>query len=731
MLFLYYRQIFERLAAFLIVLSATHAQELNSISEVLSLQVEQAAEALPVDLEAQVLRVDELRKACFLFDGELGIYARGSFSGGAPKQGDIVRVVGVTNPGGFNNSILPANIEVVGRKSLPPAMPYDSSMLHDPKVDCAWLAISGRLVSLNVSESHYLIIAELVQNNDRLNVYVEYTPENEAYLNDLLYDWVELNAVAATVFNTSRQATGRIFYANTASDFIRTNYAESRSLSGQTLPIHELMQPSMDYSRVVNTTGFVSHVRDRSFYLRGDSASIRVETIETGALARGDKVYVEGYVVPQPVSPAFSARHFEVLGRGVAPASRVVDLNVAELTADLNFDLVTIDASLVDVGFSFGPPLEGGVRERRLVLVCRAGERLFEAQLPGGVELDGTLEVGSKLRLTGICHLIHDAGTQWMLAVDSLWLEIRDADDILVLEAAPWWNSSRMLSAIIVILALAVLFAIWSFVLRRTVDRQTKIISEKVQQESVLTERQRMARELHDNLDQGLTGAAIQLQATRKYCDNTGAKLRETLNDLLETSSAINAGLREELIAYLNALEMSGEKTRNGLESVQMMLTHCAEESRSSILDLRGGLLERMDLPSAMREALLPLADEASVACDIKIDGEPRRLKHKAERHLLLVAREATVNSLRHASPNQLRVRLNYTNDALTLSIEDDGKGFDPRGWDKKGHFGLRGMQERVNRLNGKLIVDSLPGGGTRVFIDLNKLAEWELAENE
>ncbi|MGJ8638086.1 MAG: histidine kinase [Opitutaceae bacterium] len=704
------------------------AQPLESISEVWELDVETAEQALSVDLEAQVVRVGLVRSACFIYDGKQGIYTRGEFVGETPKLGDIVRVRGITDPGGFNNSIMNAKIEVVGREPLPPATPYDSSMLLDPTIDCAWLAISGRLTSLSVDRQHQLIIAELHHKNDRLNISVNYTPECERYLNSLIFDWVELNVVAGTVYNENRQATGRIFYANTAFDFIRTNYAENRGTPGKSLKIYELMQTTMDHNRVVNTSGFVTHVSERVFYLRGENASIRVETTDTKELERGDRVYIEGYVQTKEVSPGFSARTHEVLEKDdpLIPHELVLSDGFA---SRFNYDLVTIDAHLVDVGYSFGPATDTGDREKRLTLICRAGERVFEAQLPVGIEtLDG-IEVGAKLRLAGICHMIRASNVQWMLDIDGLWLELRDLYDIQVLAAAPWWTSTRMLAVLVVVLIVTVLFAVWTLLLRKTVDRQTKIISDKVKQESVLTERQRMARELHDNLDQGLTGAAIQLQATRKFCDKSSAKQTDDLKQLVESSTNIDAEFRERLISHLNALETTAGKTQQGLEAVQAMLAHCAEESRSSILDLRGGLLERMDLPAALREALLPLAEESKVACDIQISGEPRRLQHKAERHLLLVAREAAVNSLRHAEPTRLGVKLCFADDALTLSIEDDGSGFDPKGWDKKGHFGLRGMQERVNRLNGNLRVESLPGGGTQVMIDLNNLAEWELKE--
>ena len=95
----------------------------------------------------------------------------------------------------------------------------------------------------------------------------------------------------------------------------------------------------------------------------------------------------------------------------------------------------------------------------------------------------------------------------------------------------------------------------------------------------------------------------------------------------------------------------------------------------------------------------------------------PRAAKH----NLLRIAQEATTNAVRHASATHIHVHLRYAEDAVTLSIADDGVGFDPRtAMDGNvGHFGLRGIRSRSRKLNGQLTIQSAPGAGATIRVVL------------
>ena len=98
--------------------------------------------------------------------------------------------------------------------------------------------------------------------------------------------------------------------------------------------------------------------------------------------------------------------------------------------------------------------------------------------------------------------------------------------------------------------------------------------------------------------------------------------------------------------------------------------------------------------------------------------GRERRLASHIEIGLFRVAQEALNNVVKHAQASTVRVRIEFAPVGVTLVIEDDGKGFDTANDDAPaGHFGLMGMRERLQLLQGKFTIKSTPGKGTRVMI--------------
>ena len=193
-------------------------------------------------------------------------------------------------------------------------------------------------------------------------------------------------------------------------------------------------------------------------------------------------------------------------------------------------------------------------------------------------------------------------------------------------------------------------------------------------------ERNRLAREIHDTLVQGLTGIIMQL---------------ETADALLESAQADRG--RE---AMLQALAL----TRANLE-----------EARRSVLDLRAAPLEGRSLA----KALAALVDEMKATSHVKIKFEStgeRPLPTRVEVALYRIAQEALTNVARHAQARRAVVRLLTTPAFVQLTIEDDGRGFDPAQVPTD-HHGLIGMQERARLLGGTLELHTQPDRGTRLHV--------------
>lgn len=719
--------------------TASARRVIKTIPEVRRLSTGEAAQQLPVLIDAQVLRIGPEERNLFIFAENKGVYVQRHGDLSMLKKvevGDWIRIDGVTVPGEFVPAIVSQEVEVLRSEPLPVARPFRLEEIHAAASDCDWVSVEGRLtaVSREVTEHNRILLTLEMHESILLDIALPDSDEGWERIPEIMFRRVRFNAVVGTLYNSHRQLTGRIFIINSINDIELLEEAASVE-DPESLPIHSLMRAEVDHRQTVKTRGIVTYASPREIFLRGDESSLRVAVLDAYGLRVGQIVQVEGYVWPQPISPAFRAWSVEVLektGSSPEPINIVLEelLGTGQpedlLDPRMNYELVRIRAQLVDVGKSFGLS-DDLVESGKQSLLCRSGSHLFEARLPTGMLVDGQLKPGAIIELTGICNLMQNKRLQWRLYFEGLWLQVRGEEDVVVVQPAPWWTPQRLLWISGAAFGLSALSLIWVVALRKTVGRQTGIIGKQIERETILDERQRIARELHDNLDQGLTGAAIRLQGCRKFLEAGFSNCLESIRMLIGQTRDANDTLRQELKDQLASVEEISVISRGDLKSVQDMLGYCGEESRSQIIDLRGGLLERMDLPAALREALTPLAAECGATLSIVTEGEPRRLQLVAERNLLLIARESAANAARHAVPSHIRVKLAFTADSLSLLIEDDGYGFPMDQLPLAGHFGLKGMRERAKQLGADIGIDSSPGEGTSVNVLLSSTAEWEL----
>jgi signal transduction histidine kinase len=203
-------------------------------------------------------------------------------------------------------------------------------------------------------------------------------------------------------------------------------------------------------------------------------------------------------------------------------------------------------------------------------------------------------------------------------------------------------------------------------------------------------ERQRMAREIHDTLAQGLTGIITQLEAAQQTASDAE---------------------RERRIDHAKRL------ARDSLA-----------EARRSVQALRPQALEKGRLPDALAEEVARWSGTSGVPAEVETTGDPRALHPEVEVTLLRVAQEALANVAKHACASRAGVTLSYMEDVVTLDVRDDGAGFDGLASPAVGGFGLIGMRQRVHRLAGQLAIESEPGEGTAVSATLPAIGVGEPA---
>lgn len=196
---------------------------------------------------------------------------------------------------------------------------------------------------------------------------------------------------------------------------------------------------------------------------------------------------------------------------------------------------------------------------------------------------------------------------------------------------------------------------------------------------SVSRERNRVARELHDTLAHTLSGLSVQLEAVKAYWDIDPQKARSTLEESLQ-------------------------ETHSGLG-----------ETRRALQALRASPLDDLGLSLSVRTMVEDVAARANLALDLSVTDELPSLSPDVEQCIYRVAQEAVTNVVRHAKAKTLTVNLESTEEKVTLTIHDDGVGFDVGRRDKSNHYGLEGMQERAQLVGGELTVTSKLGEGTTV----------------
>ncbi len=201
--------------------------------------------------------------------------------------------------------------------------------------------------------------------------------------------------------------------------------------------------------------------------------------------------------------------------------------------------------------------------------------------------------------------------------------------------------------------------------------------------QTVVEERSRVAREMHDTVIQGCT----------------------TISALLEASASMD-GTDQDSARELNQL------ARKQIETTIL-------EARQAVWNLRNGTPIQDDIESAIEKIVQDANEEFGKRVTFMRFGEPFPIIAPVAHELLMVTREAVHNALVHGKPDTVRIQISFSEDRIVITTEDDGSGFDPVAAPRHspGHFGLQGMYERMNRIGGDLVVDSSPAEGTVVTI--------------
>ncbi|KAM3096542.1 PAS domain S-box protein [Phormidesmis sp. 146-12] len=214
------------------------------------------------------------------------------------------------------------------------------------------------------------------------------------------------------------------------------------------------------------------------------------------------------------------------------------------------------------------------------------------------------------------------------------------------------------------------------------------MLQKQAEAASIVEERNRMAREIHDTLAQAFTGILAQVGAAK-----------QVLTDDVEATEA--------------HLDLIKELARTGLI-----------EARRSVVALRPQLLEEGSLQSALHRLVAQLRTAAlDTTLYYEIEGAVYSLPTEVENNLLRIGQEALTNAIKHANADEIRVELRYDRDQVCLRVKDNGQGFGVGTVPSFEGFGLLGMSERAERIGAQLTIRSQPGQGTEMIVTVDREA--------
>jgi signal transduction histidine kinase len=647
--------------------SAKPLPTLTRTDQIRRLSPEQATLGYPVRVRG-VITMDAPAPDFFVQDTTAGIYVEGSVSPTYTHLlGQLVEVEGVTGPGKFAPVIREQRSRVLGKGVLPKAQLFPFSELADGRQDSQWTRARGIVRSVAIDRNSWqetTLAMRVASGGGEFHVRVPIGRDQD------LPSWVDsevlIKGVCGSLYNANRQLTGILFYVPRLS-FIKIEAPASEASLSDLLRF----SPGQGIRHRVRVRGVVGYQQQgNALFLVSQGKGLRVLTQQDTPLEIGDLVDVSGFPAMGDSAPILEDAVFHRLSHEKAPGP--VQLNLDRPWEEFDGGVVTTDAKLLN---RLSQP--DGLR-----FLLQHGDVYFDAALPANASVNYLLSVplNSEVRITGIC-LVRSGG-MWRTP-ESFRILLRSPQDVVVLGAPSWWNLRHTLWLLGITEGILLTVVAWVVVLGRRLQEQMDIIRQKLRSSAVLEERNRIARELHDTLEQELAGITMQLDLA------------------------------------VDCFQQTSRVAEQALKTARNMSRHSMVEARRSVWDLRCQLLDDGDLVSALAQIVEPLVPREHVTVDAKIQGSPVRLPRPVEMNLLRIGQEAVANAVKHGRASQISIELRYAPKSVCLTVSDDGQGFAVDQASPTGHFGLLDMRERAQSMGSQLKVESEPGRGTIIAVEV------------
>lgn len=646
--------------------TAANLPTLTKVSQIRHLTTEQAGFGYPVRIRG-VITNDVPSPQFVIQDSSSGIYVLSDKSF-VHRLGDIVELEGVTEAGGFAPVVREKNLRILGKGPLPKARLYSLGELSAGQMDSQWVKVKGVVHSVSIDRTSWhepALDMNLSANGGQFKVRVPIF-SSQVDPSSWVGHEVEIEGVCGSLSNVWRQLVGLMLYAPRLS-FIKVEGKVKEASVSALLRF----SPDSATSERVRLQGVVSYQeRGKAVYLRSGGRGLKVLSQQDTVLEPGDLVEALGFPVLGESEPVLEDATLQQLGHQAPPIP--VALEVTPPFERYDGELVVATAILLDTR----------MQQDGLNFLLEHNGFPFSALLPNGSAAERLLAIPAKsqLRVTGICLVRNDG--RWHNP-QSFRILLRSAEEVVVTHTPSWWNVRHSLWMLAVLAAILFGALAWVAVLRGKLSTQVELYRQKLRGGAILEERNRIARELHDTLEQDMAGITMQLDLAA---------------DCFEKSAPI---------------------AQRAIETARNMSRHSMMEARRSVWDLRCHLLENGDLVYALKQVAELLSRRDGIKIDVQVSGVPSRLTPSLELNLLRIGQEAMTNAVKHAHAGNIILELRYEQERVQLRVSDDGVGFVPSESSLSNHFGLLDMRERAQAIGSEIQIASGEGSGTRIELEV------------
>jgi signal transduction histidine kinase len=659
----------------------SEALPLTNALQVRALRFPEASRHFPVRLRGVVIDKGLSDGDGFVIqDDTAGIYLRDSVATVASLHlGDWVEVEGASDPGEFAPIVAVDNLQLLGRKAIPEPHEATFDELASGALDAQWVEVSGVVRYVEPpSASQQSRNMEIAIDGGRLMLRLN-TPKADESLVDAQ---IRVRGVCYYRVNRNRQLLNPVLSVPAETPLNIEVPAPANPFDTPTLPVISLMQftPQFSHGHRIHVRGVVTCQQPGNFlWIQDGAKGLCIQSHQAGTLSPGDDVDVLGFPAQGAYTPRLDDAIFRLRSAEAPPAP--VRLAKAANAPEYDAALIEVEATVTERqtilgGWALRLRAEDGTYFNAILLQA------------GGLLHPEDSRPGSLIRAAGICSVVTESTVPdtGLFRPRSFQLMLRSAADIILIKPPPWWTHQHiiwLLSAVLVVVLLIAAGVLWSarHRLQKQVAQRRKAEAEL---SAILAERNRMAREIHDTLAQGLGAISLHLGI-----------VKDQLQPLSEPAN--------------KHIEIAHNQARASLV-----------EARNAIWSMRSQVLERGDIVSALGDILKQMTEGTAVAGRLEVMGRARRMSPVMENALLRLGQEAITNAIKHARPRHMEVRLMFADKQVQLCVKDDGCGFDARSHPPPADgFGLRGMNERIAELQGELLIESAPGSGTEVIVML------------